>query len=79
MLYVLLRVVCRETGSVVSGSFSFSSESERSGKAPGIRCAKDRSYVGRRLMNLPSEGTKREFWTFVMEDKVATSGSIAES
>jgi hypothetical protein len=29
------------------------------------------------LTNLPSEGTNREFWTFVIEDKVATSGSVA--
>jgi hypothetical protein len=32
-------------------------------------------YVGRRLTNLPSEGTKREFWTLVSVERVATSGS----
>lgn len=33
-------------------------------------------YVGRRFRNLPSEGTKREFWTLVRVDRVDTSGSV---
>jgi hypothetical protein len=32
-------------------------------------------YVGRRLMNLPSEGTKSEFWILVIVASVDTSGS----
>lgn len=32
-------------------------------------------YVGRRLTNLPRLGMKREFWTFVSDVRVCTSGS----
>ena len=33
-------------------------------------------YVGRRLRNLPIEGMKSEFWTWVRVESVATSGSV---
>jgi hypothetical protein len=33
-------------------------------------------YVGRRLTKRPRFGTKREFWTFVSVESVATSGSV---
>jgi hypothetical protein len=32
-------------------------------------------YAGWRSINLPREGTKREFWTLVSVERVATSGS----
>jgi hypothetical protein len=35
-------------------------------------------YVGRRFKYLPRSGTKREFWTFVRVDSVATSGSESD-
>lgn len=49
------------------------------GKLGGRTGSWERSYVGLRLTNLPSDGTKREFWTLVMDDSVATSGSVVES
>jgi hypothetical protein len=33
-------------------------------------------YLGRRSINLPSEGTKSEFWTLVRVESVETSGSL---
>lgn len=46
------------------------------GKAPGIGGRWERSYVGRRLTHFPSDGRKREFWMLVMDERVATSGSV---
>ena len=39
------------------------------------RSASEILYVARRLTNLPSDGTKREFWTLVRVESVDTSGS----
>ena len=54
----------------MSFNFALSLSIERSSPARSVIL-----YVGRRLMNFPSEGTNNEFWTLVRVDNVATSGS----
>jgi hypothetical protein len=71
-----LRAGCGSGGTVTSVGWAEVPSSLDVGYAPGIGGSSGRWKVGRRLTHLPRDGTNREFWMFVMDESVATSGSV---